>query len=351
MPSPEAPARSSRTAAVVVAVGVTALALVACAGAVVVEQTPPPVTPSPSQQTDGLLRLDPAHDYGNRYADGILPVGDEHWSTTAAGVGTVFLCQDNFVPDEQAGAQSRGPWFINGNTEWDLNLKSTIRGSVNWDSVLTMEISGNDRLIVTNDLPTHHTGVFPVANDDPARFFDANPNTITAQDLSYVLDAAPTPGEPSCMGGESGIMLTGVALFNGFDAGGRDAGAWELQDDCDGHPQGSGEYHYHSLSRCIDNVSVSTVIGFALDGFPITGPVVGAGNLLTTIDLDECHGIVSEIELDGVLVESYHYVMTQDFPYSVSCFRGTPSQAPRPDGGGQGGPPPPPPPPPPGNAP
>ena len=71
-------------------------------------------------------------------------------------------------------------------------------------------------------------------------------------------------------------MLTGVALFNAFDAGGRDAGAWEVQDDCEGHPQNKGEYHYHTLSRCIDDISVHTVIGFALDGFPLTGPTVGA---------------------------------------------------------------------------
>ena len=74
---------------------------------------------------------------------------------------------------------------------------------------------------------------------------------------------------------------------------------------------------------------MSTVIGWALDGFPITGPKVGADNLLTTADLDECHGITSTITVDGKAVTMYHYVMTQDFPYSVSCFRGTASPPPR----------------------
>jgi hypothetical protein len=143
--------------------------------------------------------------------------------------------------------------------------------------------------------------------------------------------ASPTINAPaSCVGGEAGVMLTGVALFNAFDAGGRDAGAWEVQDGCDGHPQMSSEYHYHTLSRCIQDTSVSTVIGFALDGFPITGPKVGPNNILTTGDLDECHGITSTITLDGKSVTTYHYVMTQDFPYSVSCFRGTAVSAPRP---------------------
>ncbi len=131
------------------------------------------------------------------------------------------------------------------------------------------------------------------------------------------------------MGGEVGVMTTGVALFDAFDAGGRDAGAWEVQDGCDGHPQMSSEYHYHTLSSCIDDTSVSTVIGWALDGFPITGPKVGTDNLLTTADLDECHGITSTITVDGTSVTMYHYVMTQDFPYSVSCFHGTATNPPR----------------------
>ena len=130
------------------------------------------------------------------------------------------------------------------------------------------------------------------------------------------------------MGGEVGVMTTGVALFDGFDAGGRDAGAWEIQDSCSGHPQNKGEYHYHTLSSCIKDTSVHTVIGYALDGFPITGPMVGSNNILTTSDLDECHGITSQINLDSKSVTMYHYVMTQDFPYSASCFRSTPIKAP-----------------------
>ena len=68
------------------------------------------------------------------------------------------------------------------------------------------------------------------------------------------------------------------------------------------------------------------------------------GVMLTGVDLDECHGIVSEIELDGALVTIYHYVMTQDFPYSASCFRGEATSTPgQPEGqqDGQQKPPPP----------
>ena len=284
------------------------------------------------------LQLDTTKNYGNKYANGLLPVGDKKYVTSAAQKGNIYLCNANFVPEGQAGAQNRGPWFTNNNSQWDMNKKAAVTGKVTWKSSMTNTVNGPTRTITTNDLPTHFTGIFPIASSDPAYRYDRNPSNITSQSLTYALNAAPTYGTPQCMGGEVGVMLTGVAIFNGFDAGGRDAGAWEVQDGCDGHPQNKGEYHYHTLSRCITTADVKTVIGFALDGFPITGPKIGNANYLSTDDLDECHGITSEITLDGKTVTMYHYVMTQDFPYSVSCFRATPIKAPGlPETSGTGG--------------
>lgn len=274
------------------------------------------------------LQLNTKKNYGNKYANGLVPVGDSRYVTDAAKQGYILVCNANFVPANQAGAQARGPWFVNNNAQYDLNKKSHVAGNVDWTPSMTNTISGDTRTIATNDLPTHKTGVFPVESHDPAYVYDRNPNTIKSQLLTYNLNAKPDYGSPQCVSGEVGVMLTGVALFDGFDAGGRDAGAWEVQDGCDGHPQDKGEYHYHSLSRCITDIGVGTVIGFALDGFPITGPQVGKDNILTTNDLDECHGIVSEVILDGKKVTTYHYVMTQDFPYSVGCFRSHASAAP-----------------------
>jgi hypothetical protein len=315
-----------RLLATTIALGVLLSACATTTPAATTSPSAPVASDSDADYPADAIMLDPDASYGDRYADGILPVGDEKWTLTDPAVGTVYLCRDTFVPDDQAGARNRGPWFVNGDTEYDLNLKAAIRGTVSWTPRLSVTIEGAERVVATNDLPEHPTGEFPVAQDDPAHVYDGNPNTISEQDLEYRLTASPEYGEPQCMGGEAGVMLTGVALFNGFDAGGRDAGAWEVQDLCDGHPQNRGLYHYHSLSRCISEVGVDTVIGWALDGFPITGPTVSAGNVLTTADLDECHGLVSEVLVDGVAVTTYHYVMTQDFPYSVSCFRATPLQ-------------------------
>lgn len=285
-------------------------------------------TATKEASTVTLLTLDTNKNYGDKYADGILPVGDKKYVTNAAKKGSLFLCNANFVPEAQAGAQTRGPWFVNNNTEWDIHKKSTVNGEVTWEQNITITQDGKNRIITTNNLPDHHTGEYPVASNDDAYQYDRNPNQISEQDLTYTLAAEPEPGTPQCMGGEVGVMITGVALFNAFDAGGRDAGAWEVQDTCDGHPQSAGAYHYHTLSRCIKDTAVSKVIGYALDGIPITGPKVGTNNILTTDDLDECHGIVSEIMLDDKKVTTYHYVMTEDFPYSVSCFRAKPIQPP-----------------------
>jgi hypothetical protein len=288
--------------------------------AVSIKQT---VTNTPKVQG---LALDPAKNYGDKYAGGLLPVGDGKYVTDAAKAGYIYACSGyaNNLKTAAGGAGSRGPWFVNNNTQYDLNKKLHVQGSVMWQASFSNKISGSARTITTNDLPAHQTGTFPISASDPAYAYDRNPNSIKGQTFTYSLSASPAYGSPMCMGGQVGVMLSGIALFNGFDAGGRDAGAWEIQDSCSGHPEKEGIYHYHTLSSCIKDTSVKTVIGFALDGFPVTGPSVGGKNILTTSDLDECHGIVSDVVLDGKQVTTYHYVMTQDFPYSASCFRAAP---------------------------
>ena len=289
----------------------------------------PASTSSTTAQTAQGLQLDPNKNYGDKYSDGILPVGDGKYSTTGAKEGYIYACSGyaNNLSARAGGAGKRGPWFI-GTTQYNVNKKIHVQGSKLWQADFSNQVSGTTRMIVTNDLPAHPTGIFPISPNDPAYVYDRNPNSIKGQTLTYELTTDPSYGSPHCIGGDVGVMLTGVALFSGLDAGGRDAGAWEVQDGCDGHPQSDGIYHYHTLSSCITSVSVKSVIGFALDGFPITGPKVGDNNYLTTSDLDACHGITGQVTLDGKDVTTYHYVMTQDYPYSVSCFRDKPITSP-----------------------
>jgi hypothetical protein len=249
-----------------------------------------------------------------------LPLGDNKYSTVAPKKGYIYLCN---VQSGGQGSQVNGPW-IHGTT-WTPSEKIHVEGSVAWpEATYAMKVLSGMRTIASNDLPTDHTtGTFPVAATDPAAKYDRNQGTIAAHSYFFSFPASPAAlTTPGCIYGEVGIMNDGVLLFDGFDALYRDALAHELQDTHDGHPNNEG-YHKHGFITDIKNVAVSQVVGFAFDGYPITGPLLPGGKYLTTNDLDECHGMTSSITLDGKTQSSYHYVLTQDFPYSVSCFHGS----------------------------
>ncbi|MFN3490922.1 MAG: YHYH protein [Anaerolineales bacterium] len=253
-----------------------------------------------------------------------LEIGDGKYSTTPR-VGYVFSCQTTF--NGQGATGQTGNW-INGDGTWNALMKAVVDGSVSWPHSFTISIQGDQRVLTGNGLPDHTTGNYPISPNDDAYTYDRNPNSISEQNITLTLPANPTiAAQPTCMGGEVGIMLSGVVLFNAFDALGRDAQVHEVQDECDGHPQQSGVYHYHALSDCLEDTETghSALMGYAFDGFGIYGYYDEDGAEITNEDLDECHGHVGLIEWDGQMVEMYHYHATREFPYTVGCFKGTPS--------------------------
>jgi hypothetical protein len=68
----------------------------------------------------------------------------------------------------------------------------------------------------------------------------------------------------------------------------------------------------------------SKLLGYALDGYGIYGPRYD-GKILSSSDLDQCHGTTSTVLWNGKEVDMYHYVATADFPYTIACFHGTPA--------------------------
>lgn len=252
-----------------------------------------------------------------------LPLGDGNYSTSPKK-GYVYSCQTSFAG---GGSEKNGAW-ISGNT-WDLTKKISVLGKVNWSNA-KFELSNDNTFLEINGngLPVGYpTGIFPIQISDPAYEFDRNPNSIKAQEISYQLPKNPqSASKPSCVPmGSIGYSLNGVAIYNALDAGGRDAVAHEVQDSCSGHPQQEGEYHYHGPSDCMPNAEENNaLVGYALDGFGIFSMKDGSGNEYTNEDLDECHGLTSEIEWNGQKVNMYHYVLTHEYPYTVGCFKGTP---------------------------
>ena len=252
-----------------------------------------------------------------------LPLGDGKYSASPQS-GYVYVCNTQF---SGGGASGTGPW-MNGDGTWDLTKKFTVDGSVSWPHSFTITVQGSDRVFASNDLPNHTTGTYPIGSSDDAYQIDRNPNSIEAQNVNFSVPANPTiAAQPTCVGGEVGIMVSGVLIFSSFDAEGRDAVAHEVQDDCDGHPQQNNYYHYHSLSNCIEDNATghSALVGYAFDGFGIYGYYGEDGKEITNADLDACHGHTHIIEWDGQTVDMYHYHATHEFPYVVGCFMGTPS--------------------------
>jgi hypothetical protein len=277
---------------------------------------------------------------GNGVDETHLPVGK---TVTKPTVGGLWTCQTTF---NGGGASTTGPWF-NGDGTFDKTKKYHVDGSVAWPNAsFKISKSGGKRVFTSNDLPIDHTtGTFPIASTSDAYKVDRNPNSIKAQTLSLSVPLNPkAAGAPSCVAGEVGILKSGVALFDAVDAGGRDAVAYEVQDSCDGHPQNTGEYHYHSLSSCVlakldSGTGRSKLVGWAYDGYGIYGPRDAHGKVLSSADLDVCHGITSKVKFNGRLQRIYHYVATADYPYTVGCFHGT-SSLNGPTGGNPGGGPP-----------
>ena len=265
----------------------------------------------------------------------VIPVGDGKVASNPA-VGYVDSCTRSFRVN---GALHSGPWLDTVNGTWDATSKPAVLGDNSWPSAShSFTVDGTNRVLRSNGLPQDVTaGNFPIARSDPAYQYDRNPNAIQEQSLSWSVPANPTAGSsPSCTTlGEIGVMIDGVPLFNALDDAGRDAGAHEIQDDCDGHPNGQGMYHYHSFSACLASAPTlqagsSALVGYALDGYGIFVERDASANLPTDADLDECHGRTSGIQWDGQSVPMYHYDVTLEYPYTLGCFHGSPvSSGPR----------------------
>ncbi len=271
-----------------------------------------------------------------------LPLGNGYVSS-APRVGYVFSCRATF----DGGGAHGGPWITGA--VWNPAAKPTVGGSVDWPNArVEIALEGNKRVVRANNLPMHSTGIFPIRPTDSAFQYDRNPNGIREQSVLLSLPPIPVAASaPSCTPmGLIGFAVSGAAIYNALDAAGNDAAANEIQDRCNGHPQMSGQYHYHNLSPCIADSSGargahSDLMGYALDGYGIYGVRGEHGERLTNADLDVCHGHEHVINWDGVRIRMYHYHATAEYPYTVGCFHGTPVLSGR-GGGGRGGPPPPP---------
>jgi hypothetical protein len=290
--------------------------LSACGGGSDSSTAAPAPAPTPAPAPAPTSVIDPTK----------IPVGDGKLSTTTPQVGYVYACTVPSSPNPP----TRNNWISADGTTWDATAKVAVQGAVQWLSELLIQWTGGARSVAGNGLPSHDTGTFPIAASDPAHAFDGNPNAIQSVAIAWGLPENPVAAaQPTCTGlGAIGVLLTGVRVFNALDADGLDAVAHEVQDSCDGHPQGAGICHYHNVSRCAqpadDATTHSPLVGYTADGFGLYGNCGEGGVALTNADLDECHGHSHTIAVNGADTVQYHYHATKEYPYTVGCFKGTP---------------------------
>ena len=224
-------------------------------------------------------------------------------------------------------------------------------------------IQKGKRKMVSNGLPNHEVGKFPN---------DGNPNTLSAQNVSYQF-----PLRPFYTGGEKWLRETGIAL-NGIKFEPETAERYECEsgeiyklealqqlvnlghDYNNGHVQPNGAYHYHAkpvgILKTFDTGSDLIHVGFAKDGFAIyyskSGAYKPSYRLVTESregtgcsyirnqsvkedlqgtqvngtfvqdweyknglgDLDRCNGT----RING----SYAYLITDEYPYMGRCLNG-----------------------------
>ena len=249
-----------------------------------------------------------------------------------------------------------------GDEIWNLLLPEA-------EASASISIDGNYRRIRGNGYPNKPPGQFPNRG---------NPHGISKKNYNLKVPVSPRKrnGATDARGAVFGIALNGVVMDPGtaeswqnnrrsgwnYEALG---GACKLGlDKYNAHVQPDGTYHYHGIPKGLvaasGGNSVPALIGFAADGFPIygqygyvnpdrksgmkklkssyrikngtrpSGPggryngkftqdwafVAGAG------DLDQCNGrfAVTPEYPDG----TYHYVLTDSFPFIPRCWMGTP---------------------------
>jgi hypothetical protein len=190
--------------------------------------------------------------------------------------------------------------------------------------------------IKTTGLPDHKSVYYPTGNSLYENFsgttfggntFNKNPNSISAQTLTFKIPLNPALAATHTATplGPIGVSLNGVPFFNQY-AGPSQPLTNEVVsfDQYWGHPQQTGQYHYHVEPLYLTTVKAtkSSMLGFLLDGFPVYGPEEN-GAAVTNAMLDAYHGHTAATTEYAAGI--YHYHITDADPYiNGSGFYGTP---------------------------
>lgn len=178
-------------------------------------------------------------------------------------------------------------------------------------------------VITTSGLPDHGSPYYENSGwTDRAEAFNGDeqfaksPGTIYQVGATYRIPLRPVADAAHAKTpmGPMGIALNGIPFYNQYQGEGNPLGGEYVSfDQYRGHPDPSGEYHYHIEPEYLTaKYGREALLGFLLDGFPVYGPVEN-GEELVNADLDAYHGhshATADFP-DGI----YHYHFTKEAPY------------------------------------
>lgn len=197
-----------------------------------------------------------------------------------------------------------------------------------FQSAVTVSLSGTTATLRSSGVPDHASPYWPRGSaqyEAPHAGMQLAPNQIAMQALSLQVPLAPSIGTASDTPmGPMGMAVNGVAIFNQYAAG-RSPLTNEILtfDRFNGHPQQTGQYHYHVEPLWLtSNRGADSLIGVLLDGFPVYGPRDQDGS--TPGALDSCNGHTHATR--EVPAGVYHYHVVTGPPYIAGCYRGTPGR-------------------------
>ncbi|MBG9389184.1 YHYH protein [Caenimonas aquaedulcis] len=249
---------------------------------------------------------------------------------------------------------------------------SVLNPTVHITSTVSITCDSTLRTINGNGVPDHATGTFPNAG---------NPTAIGSVNVHYSNTLTPVAGaNATSVAHKVGYANNSVPFDPATAESYQNAGVWKIEalnqsyfpfgtDSSNAHVQPDGAYHYHGMpenyiTKLGKGTSTMTLVGFALDGFPIyarygyvtatdsssgvkkmtsswrlkTTPSAGRPSTASVPmgtftqdyeyvaglgDLDECNGrtgVTPEFP-NGI----YHYYITEGYPYIQRCVKGTPS--------------------------
>lgn len=238
------------------------------------------------------------------------------------------------------------------------------------DPTLTVSCTASVMSVTSNSVPQ-----YKIDWENPSR--NSFANTLVPTTTTYNIPRTPTynatPKQATVVGGV-GVAINGVQVSSPSASGGplqyADPAGTEVDGDlCMGHPNPSGKYHYHALmTSCLfpdaDDgelmgdpcTAPSPIIAWIADGYPMLGPCECLDAACTQVvemrssyvldggddDPDACayqdytyQGNVGEdTDGDKYLDEcsghvgpagDYHYHITNEYPWTLRCYRGNPT--------------------------